>query len=68
MSDIYKGGMTNERFKLLSDPSCKLFLTEQEMADGWHFCNTGWDGMLVHITDEEMEFCQCNLPEWNGKK
>ena len=26
---------------------------------GWHLCNCGWDGMLIHETDDEMEHCRC---------
>jgi hypothetical protein len=68
VSDIYKAGMTHERFSLLSDPKFTGSLTEEEMAAGWHFCNTGWDGMLVHITEEEMEFCMCNIAVDEDKK
>jgi len=59
MSNIYKFGMTNERFKILSNHNITASLTTDEIIAGWHFCNTGWDGMLVHISEEEMEQCRC---------
>jgi len=42
-----------------SNPNFTGLLTKEETDAGWHFCNTGWDGMLVHITEEEMEYCRC---------
>lgn len=35
-------------------------LTKEEVADGWHFCNSEWDGMLIHITSPEFEGCKCD--------
>jgi len=61
MSNIYKAGMTYERYELLSNPSFTGFMSEEESDAGWHFCNTGWDGMLIHLTDDEIEFCECSF-------
>ena len=33
-------------------------LTEQEIADGWHFC-WEWDEMLIHPSWPEAEACTC---------
>ena len=38
-------------------------LTNEEIAQGWHFCMWGWDGLLIHPTDEEFEHCCCFEPE-----
>ena len=58
MSEIYKGGMTHERYRLISDPDFIGALTDAELAAGWHWC-LSFDGMPVHETDEEMEYCCC---------
>ena len=59
MSEIYKGKMTHERFIELSANGSKKNLSSEELADGWHFCTNGWDSMLIHKTDEEINYCEC---------
>lgn len=46
-----------EHYVLERDPEAKL--TEEQLKDGWHFCNE-WDGMLIHITQPEYEACLCD--------
>jgi hypothetical protein len=52
--------MTNTRWKLLMDCD-DLNLTEQEIAQGWHFCNE-FDGLLVGPGSYELHCCHC-LPD-----
>lgn len=33
-------------------------LTPEELAEGWFFCCT-FDGLLIHKTSPEGEFCGC---------
>lgn len=50
--------MTEVRyFQLEQDTS--LNLTEEEVAEGWHWC-IDWDGMLVGPGMIEMECCGCS--------
>lgn len=49
--------MSDERwFCLMADDDLKL--TEQELADGWHFC-WDWDGLLTCSKDPDF---QCGCP------
>jgi len=48
--------MKPERYKELELGN--LALTEQEMADGWHWCYD-WDYMLVGPEMPEMKVCTC---------
>lgn len=55
--------MTNERWQhLMSNDDENL--TEQELADGYHFC-LEWDGLLVGSDDPEMVagICTCLPPD-----
>lgn len=33
-------------------------LTEEEMDEGWHFCDC-WDGLLVGPGMDELDYCTC---------
>ena len=57
--------MTNERWNQLMDND-DLLLTEEEIKEGWHFCNE-FDGLLVK-GDPNEEFCgqACIDSERNG--
>lgn len=63
MSNL-SGNMSNERYDFLSDinnkdnPACRL--TKEELESGWHYCNTSFDGMLIHNTWDEYEYCCCD--------
>lgn len=49
--------MTPERIKhLIIDHEAEL--TDEEIRDGYHFCND-WDGMLLTPYDKENECCTC---------
>ena len=49
--------MTGKRYTELNvDQNLKL--TDQEKADGWHFCKE-WDGMLIHKDWPESKGCIC---------
>ena len=49
--------MTEERYKqLMEDDKAKL--TDQEVADGWHYCYE-FDGLLVGPGMGELRFCAC---------
>lgn len=53
--------MTKERYKeLTSNEDAKL--TEQEFAEGWHFCNE-FDGALVK-GDPKEEYCGQACINW----
>jgi hypothetical protein len=34
-------------------------LTQAELDAGWFFCLCEWDGMLLHKSDKEAEYCGC---------
>ena len=39
-------------------------LSDAEVADGWHYCHSAWDGLLIHRDWFETEHCECeNLLE-----
>jgi hypothetical protein len=50
--------MTDQRWReLMDDPNgC---LTLEELAEGWHWCCGGWDGMLVGPGMPELNYCEC---------
>ncbi len=56
--------MTNDRYNYLmwgnhyDTPDAQL--TEQEIAEGWHFC-FDWDGLLVGPGMPEAESCYCGV-------
>lgn len=53
----WEATMSKERWTEL-EKNQELKLTEQEIADGWHFCPE-WDGLLVNKHDEEGEGAAC---------
>lgn len=42
-------------------------LTQEEMADGWHYC-PDWDYMLVNMNDKEGEGLCCNCTPWTSSE
>jgi hypothetical protein len=54
--------MNNQRYNELMDWHCMatepLLLTEEEIAEGWHFCYD-WDYLLVGPGMSELEACGC---------
>ncbi len=52
--------MKRERYNELSR-NMKLKLTDEEVADGWHFCYSEWDDMLIHKNWPEAECCNCRF-------
>jgi len=54
-------GMTNDRIEELHRNNSMSILTDAEVMAGWHFCHFGWDGMLIHLTDDEMAWCGCTF-------
>lgn len=57
--------MTNERYKWLMDTfGSNVFLTPEELKEGWHFCYE-FDGLLVK-GDPNEEFCGKACIEWDG--
>ena len=44
-------------YELERDPTLKL--TQEEIDNGWGFCNCEWDGMLVHKDSEDGKLCSC---------
>lgn len=52
--------MTEERWIELNENQSSQ-LTEEEIAEGWHFC-LEWDGLLVGPGMQEMECCNCFEP------
>lgn len=51
--------MTKERFKKLMDDQDE-HLTQQELDEGWHFCNE-MDGLLANSKDPDGDcFCELN--------
>lgn len=51
--------MTDERWKQLMDNPDEAVLTEEEITQGWHFCYSEWDGLLVGPGMAENEMCTC---------
>ena len=60
MTDYYSP-MTKERYDFLSndEQGVEKKLTEQEINEGWHFCPSGWDLLLIHPSHEEYKYCLC---------
>lgn len=54
--------MTPERRSIL-DKDMSATLTEEELAEGWHFC-LDWDQLLIHKSHREFECCSC---PWGDK-
>jgi hypothetical protein len=53
-------GMSLERWDtLMNGTGPCVHLTPGEMAAGWHYCNNGWDGLLISPIDLEYKFCRC---------
>lgn len=50
--------MTSDRYKELMN-NYELKLTDNEIKEGWIFCNCEWDGLLIHKSDPESQFCTC---------
>ena len=40
-------------------------LTQEEMADGWHYCPE-WDYMLVNMNDKEGDGSCCTCSPWTS--
>ena len=57
MSDY--AGMSLQRLDELNTKGDEAALTPGEVAAGWHFCHTGWDGLLISPVDAEYKFCAC---------
>jgi len=34
-------------------------LRDAHILDGWHYCHSGWDGLLIHKNWIEYEHCTC---------
>lgn len=50
--------MKDERYLEL-ERNPKAALTDDEIAEGWHFCEE-WDGMLINDKWPEAEVCLCS--------
>lgn len=50
--------MTFERYNELMDTEGSE-LTHDEMREGWHFCMTEWDGLLIGPGMPEYKYCKC---------
>ena len=52
--------MTPERYKLIST-YCddKTYLSDEEYAEGWHFCPE-WDDLLIDPKSPEFDACVCD--------
>lgn len=51
--------MSHARWEaVMNDPS--VYLTDEERADGWHFC-CDWDGLLVGPGTMEWDCCTCGI-------
>lgn len=55
--------MTEERYREL-ETNLNLCLTEDEIKEGWHFCNE-FDGLLVK-GDPNEEYCGEACIRWAG--
>jgi hypothetical protein len=57
--------MTRERWMELMKPfegNEDMMLTAEELAEGWHWCEE-WDGLLIHVDDDEFDCCSCSWME-----
>lgn len=50
--------MTTERYNQLMDDE-KSELTKEEWDQGWHFCMSEWDGLLIGPGMPEFKYCNC---------
>lgn len=54
--------MTKERWQELMKPFEEgdgVMLTSEEIDAGWHWCEE-WDGLLIHVDDDEFDCCSCS--------
>jgi hypothetical protein len=54
--------MTRERWIELMKPFAEndgINLTQEEIDEGWHWCEE-WDGLLIHVDDDEFIPCTCS--------
>ncbi|NII73932.1 hypothetical protein FHW84_002505 [Dyella sp. SG562] len=52
--------ISNARWEaLMNDAS--VYLTQEEMDAGWHFCHRDWDGLLVGPSMLEWDSCTCGI-------
>jgi hypothetical protein len=54
--------MTRERWLELMQPYAEndgINLTPEEIAAGYHWCEE-WDGLLIHVDDDEFDCCTCS--------
>lgn len=58
-NDDLAGGMNKYRYRSLIYEGAPAKLTDEEVEAGWHFCNSEWDGALIHKTWPEFEACTC---------
>lgn len=62
MNDNYYG-MPIERYDFLMEAAGPCaHLSEDEMKQGWHFCDD-WDYLLIHVNDVEFNHCNCKHME-----
>lgn len=54
--DLANEPMSEDRYQELERGAFEL--TEQEIEDGWHWCND-FDGLLVGPGMEEQKYCHC---------
>lgn len=48
------------RDKLVSEMIERLGGGWPELPDGWHYCHSGWDGMLIHKDELTALLCKCS--------
>ena len=54
--------MTKERWLELMQPFAEndgINLTQEEIEAGYHWCEE-WDGLLIHVDDDEFDCCTCS--------
>ena len=39
-----------------------IMMSKEEIDAGWHWCND-WDGLLIHVDDDEFKACECSWME-----
>ncbi len=49
--------MTKDRYNRIMDEEEEL--SKEEFDQGWHFCMSEWDGLLVGPGMEEYKYCKC---------
>lgn len=54
--------MTKERYNQLMDDDHSE-LNADEWKEGWHFCMTEWDGLLIGPGMPEFKYCNCSPVE-----